>query len=182
MENPDEFVKEGFFLLVGDFGALVFGQGGGDGGDSVHGGEFVLEVLAEVFAENAADAVSRRGASDVFFGDDDSESGSSAFLAEAVCFDPGPLNLAPAPGGESEVFALCEEAVCRQGSGGGGGVGVGVGARVGVGAGVGVMRKAERALCGAGRSEWRARVGTPCGRGIHGRACGGSLRAGKCVS
>ena len=151
--------------MGGDFGAFVFGQGGGDGGDGVHGGEFVLKVLAEVFAENAADAVSRRGASDVFFGDDDSESGISAFFAEAVCFDPGPLNLASAPGGESKVFALCEEAVCRQGSGG---------ARV--------MRKAGRALCGAGRSGWRARVGRPCGRGIHVRACGGSLRAGKCVS
>ena len=151
MENPDEFVEEGFFLLVGYFGAFIFGQGGGDGGDSVHGGEFVLEVLAEVFAENAADAVSRGGASDVFFSDDDSESGISAFLAEAVCFDPGPLNLAPAPGGESEVFALCEEAVGRQGSGVGAGVGAG-----------------ERGLCGKPNAPFAA-PGVQNGASVSGR-------------
>ena len=116
MENSGEFVEERFFLFGGEFVAFLFGEGGGDGGDGVHGGEFVLEVLAEVFAEDSADAIADGRASDVFFGDDESESGSSAFFAAAVCFDSGPFDFSSAFGGELEVFAFSEEAFGGQGS------------------------------------------------------------------
>ena len=180
MENAREFAQQRLFLFAGEFGAFVFLQGGGDGGDGVHGGEFGEEFLAKVFAEDSADAVADGGAADVFFRHDESEAGGSAFFPAAVCFDARSFYFSSAAGGELEVFAPREGAVFRF-QGGRRGEGEAEGGWGGWG-GWGVRRRVARALCGGGRSGWRVRAASPSARENRVRACGECWRAGRCVS